>query len=103
MLSNEQPILKETMHNCVIGLIHDYELSCLVSIDDLKEHIRESIQYNECLDKDPVFRNNKDLKTKVYSLKDYADKRKSTDLTRFDYCPICGKKIDWKAIKCEGK
>lgn len=29
----------------------------------------------------------------------YCDKRTSTNLTQFNYCPLCGKKIDWKAIK----
>ncbi len=36
-----------------------------------------------------------------YTLKDYADRRKSTNLRRFEFCPICGKKIDWKKIKKE--
>ena len=42
---------------------------------------------------------NAPIKDKIYSLPDYCDKRKSTDLTQFNYCPLCGKKIDWKAIK----
>jgi hypothetical protein len=38
---------------------------------------------------------------KFYTLKDYCDMRKSTDLSRFKFCPYCGKKIDWKKIKRE--
>ena len=87
------------LHKCVIGLLHDYDATYLVSLDGLKEHIQENIQHNEWLNKDPVFKDCEELKSKVWSLSDYADKRKSTNLTRFDFCPECGKKIDWKAIK----
>lgn len=31
-----------------------------------------------------------------------AVNRKSTNLTRFDFCPYCGKKIDWKEIRENG-
>ena len=34
-----------------------------------------------------------------WMLKDYADGRKSTNLRRFKFCPECGEKIDWKAIR----
>lgn len=51
------------------------------SVAELKKFIAKYIEY------------------KTYSLSDYCDKRKSTDLTQFNYCPFCGKKIDWKAIK----
>ena len=87
------------MHKCVIGLLHDYDSTHLVSLDGLKEHIQESQGHNEWIDKDQVLKDCEELKSKVYSLKDYSDKRKATDLTRFDFCPECGKKIDWKAIK----
>ena len=83
------------LHKCVIGLLHDYDASYLVSLDGLKEHIQENIRHNEWLDNDPVFSDCEGLKSKVWSLNDYADKRKSTDLTRFDFCPNCGQAIDW--------
>ena len=37
-------------------------------------------------------------KESIYTLKDYSDRRKSTNITRFDYCPYCGEKIDWNKI-----
>ena len=86
-------------HNCVIGLLLAYEDTHLVTLDGLKEHIQENIRHNEWLDKDPVFRNHPEMKAKVTSLSDYADKRKSNDLTQFAFCPACGQKIDWKGIK----
>lgn len=87
------------MHKCVIGLLHDYDSTNLVSLDGLKEHIQSNRQQNEWIDKDPVLKDCEELKSKIYSLKDYADKRKATDLTRFDFCPECGQKIGWEAIK----
>ena len=37
----------------------------------------------------------------LHTLKQYADRRRSTDLTRFSFCPDCGKRIDWKSIAKE--
>ena len=66
---------------CCIGVLNDYEDTKIVTLSELKEHI----EYNS------VF--------KFWIFQDHCDKRKSTDLTRFNYCPLCGKKIDWKEIK----
>lgn len=61
-------------------------------IEEVKEHNR-GIVYE--LNLPPSFC------WKEYTLQDYADKRKSTNLIRFDFCPYCGRKIDWKKIKNE--
>ena len=75
-----------------IGVLWNYESTKIATIKDLKEHIeweKKRRQYSYGV----VFH------SELYSLSDYCDKRKNTDLHRFEYCPICGKKIDWKAIK----
>lgn len=36
-------------------------------------------------------------------IKNYFDKRKNTNFNRFNYCPYCGKKIDWKELKERSK
>ena len=69
-------------HECTIGVYYDYGNTQLVTVGELKGLIEDW----------PCF----------YSFKDYCDKRKSTNLTRFEFCPYCGKKIDWKKIKSEG-
>ena len=79
------------MHECVIGLIHDYDDTRIVTLEELKEHIQWEKE-----SRSPYFN------WKTHELSDYCDKRKNTDLTRFEFCPMCGKKIDWKAIKKEG-
>ena len=53
---------------------------------------------NRSLRGDPLLRDCKELYAKVFTLKQYADRRRSTDLTRFSFCPDCGKRIDWKSI-----
>lgn len=84
---------------CFIGLLHHYEYSELIDIEGLKAHIADKIEFNRSLDDDPVLRNAKHLRAKVWTLKSYGDWRKSTDLTRFYHCPVCGAKIDWDKIR----
>lgn len=84
---------------CVIGLLRHIDYSELVTLDKLKEHIADNIEYNKSLDDDPVLRNAKQLRAKVWTLKSYGDWRRNTNLTRFSYCPVCGNKIDWGEIR----
>lgn len=88
-------------HDCIIGLLHYCGHDELVTLNDLKKHIADSMEYNEYLKRDPYLHDAKELYRSVWSLKSYGDKRKSTDLTRFDCCPECGKAIDWGAIRKE--
>ena len=78
---------------CWIGVRYDYENTDLVTLADLKEHIES---HNGMVE---FWQTHGFPATKEKKLADYCDKRKSTDLTQFNYCPLCGKKIDWKAIK----
>ena len=78
---------------CWVGVLHDYDDTRVVDLKELKNNIQEQKEYAEWESK--MYGVNE----KYYTLADYCDKRKSTDLTRFNYCPLCGKKIDWKAIK----
>ena len=83
------------MADCIIGLLFETDYSELITLDELKCHIAERIAFNFECDKLGM----SEIKYKEYTLKDYADRRRSTNLTRFEYCPDCGKKIDWKAIR----
>lgn len=81
-------------HECVIGLMYYGEQ---VTISDLKSEISERRDWNRRLRENDIAPDY--IYKKEWTLKDYADKRKSTDLTRFNFCPECGKPIDWKAIR----
>lgn len=35
----------------------------------------------------------------TYTMADYTDRRKSTNITRFNYDPFTGEKIDWKLLR----
>ena len=82
------------MHECVIGIWNDYENTEQITALELKEKIEQEkslYEYSKkymdigILPPKPIY--------------DYLDKRKSTNLQRFDYCPYCGKKIDWKGLR----
>lgn len=88
-------------HDCIIGLLHHWEYSELVTLEELKQHIEDNRYYNQSLKDDSIFRDAKELYAKVYTLKSYGDKRKNTDLTRFNCCPECGKAINWEQIRKE--
>ena len=84
---------KKVMCDCWIGWFEEIDHSEWFTVKDLFQHIQKEKEYAEHL------KTKYGEDRKVFSLSDYCDKRKSTDLTRFNYCPLCGKKIDWKAIK----
>lgn len=85
-------------HECVIGLLGFCEGAELTTVTRLKDHIEERIEHNRYLREMGISLSSW-LFQKEWSLKDYCDKRRRTNLTRFDYCPECGRKIDWKQIK----
>ena len=79
----------------IIGLLHITEVSELVDIHQLKFHIQERREHNQsCRENGFEF-----LIWPEWTLRDYADRRKSTNLIRFKFCPECGEKIDWKALR----
>ena len=80
--------MKNTKHECIIGFINNFKKRDVVTLDGLKAHIIAN-----------RFAFNHSNRRSYYTLSDYCDKRKSVDMIRFDYCPICGRKIDWEAIK----
>ena len=86
-------------HECIIGLLHYIDYSDLVTMYELEQHIQDNIEQNEQLDRIPFLRNYPYLYNKWWSMRDYADKRIKTNLKRFDYCPVCGKKINWADIR----
>lgn len=88
-------------HECSIGLLDRYGFPDLVTLAELEEHIENRINNNNALKKRHPNIAQKFLYEEWY-LKDYADRRKSTNLEQFDFCPRCGKKIDWAKIRKEG-
>ena len=84
-------------HECVIGLIRVADDSEPTTVRGLQEHIAYRVSHNKEMKElgivaDWMF-------CKEWTIKDYTDKRKNTNLTRFDFCPECGKRIDWAAIR----
>ena len=76
---------------CIIGLYYDSEDAKLVTLKELKEEIKENKQYNEYMARN--YSGLSYVKLPEYSLRDYFDGRKSTNLTRFKHCPMCGRAL----------
>lgn len=75
-----------------IGLLWTHEGGRLVTLRELKEHIEDVKSLNRQLVLAGA------SARPVYTLREYADFRRSTDLSRVRYCPYCGEKINWKEI-----
>ena len=73
--------LEELECNHDIGLYADYSRDVLVTIDDVMAY-----QLNSC-----------------YTMQQLLDRRCSTNLHHFEYCPKCGAKIDWKQLRKDFK
>lgn len=85
------------VHECVIGLYQRWDERYLVTLEDLEEEIENNIKFAES------FADRHGCKPGyVYTLKDYGNRRKNTDLIRFTNCPYCGEQIDWKMIRSIG-
>lgn len=82
------------MHNCIIGILHEGYHGKLATLENLKEHIAEKEAFNRSCDATGFV----EVKVQEYTLKEYADRRRSTDMTPFLHCPECGARIDWKKI-----
>ena len=78
----------------IIGLYYEPDDNELVTLNDLKFRIDLCKWFNEQCTKNGIDY----LKNEEWTLKDYADKRRATNLTRFNYCPVCGDKIDLKKM-----
>lgn len=89
--------MKLSHDSCIIGLIRsNYEDSYLVTIIDLNKFINNNLELIKSFETDlPGYKHN----LKRWMINDYCDKRKSTNLIRFNYCPICGKQINWNEFK----
>ena len=78
--------------SCIIGEIIGYEDTRLVTLESLKAHIEACKRELESSGANNV---------RAWSLDDYCNKRKRTDLRRFTFCPICGKPIPWDDFRSE--
>lgn len=59
---------------CEIGIWYDFNEDRLITFKELNELYEQT----------------------VYTRQDYYDRIKSTNLLRFNFCPICGEKIIWE-------
>lgn len=82
-------------HKCFIGIYNDYENTNIVTCSELR--VISLSEWESYLKYKDVYKSMG--RNSPTPIEDYFDKRKNTELTRFDYCPICGKKINWNELK----
>ena len=88
-------------HKCIIAQWLDYEDTTLITFEDLLTKIQESNQtYEYALNNYGQDFVNNLMKKK--NIEDYFDGRKNTNINKFNYCPVCGKEINWKELKGRG-
>lgn len=71
---------------CKIGLFYDYDEADLVTLEDIKETEWYRVRYENS-------------KRELIPVSEFLDKY----IEQFDYCPYCGEKIDWKAMRRKAK
>lgn len=87
------------MHKHIVGLFGSQLGGELVTIPGIKEHIDQQLRFAALWNSDNVLGVTRTFR--VFSLADYCDTGKQTDLQRFNYCPICGYEIPWETIPNE--
>lgn len=88
----------EEIENHFIGQWLEYEHNELVTFKDLKRKVNKNNSTYEYAMKNYGEEFTKGLIKKI-NIKDYFDNRKNMNLIKFNYCPYCGEKIDWKELK----
>lgn len=88
---------------CIIGILNYCEGYDLATVDEVKKHIEDHHRFNEYLDEKYGNDNAwlKHIRKTEWTWKQYCDRRVNTDLTRFNHCPFCGERIDWRKLKNE--
>ena len=91
---------REGICNCRLGYFHDYNspefLYLNTYINQCKDNAKSVNSLNEY--KSQFYRSEWEEELKYIKPIDYLDKRKGMT-TLFNYCPECGKEIEWKLLK----
>jgi hypothetical protein len=89
------------VHTHIIGVLWYYEGSHLATFDDVVKSVKDTCTLREYFERG--FGKVPEGFSRAVPLEKYMDRRVSTNLERFDYCPFCGEKIDWKKLKERAK
>lgn len=85
--------------NCVIGVLTGDGSGQLMTFPSLLKHIERQQELNEMLsaEKTKVITDGMLRKpVQVFSVEDYLEGRKQTDMFRFSCCPICGHTLNFR-------
>ena len=79
--------------NCWVGTLNDYDQSDInnLMLSNIVERLKARSGHSKAM---KAF----DLAWERYEPKDYLDRRRGL-ATLFNYCPWCGKKINWTKVR----
>lgn len=86
-------------HDCIIGLFYDVDTDRLVTFGGVYYLTEKYRELQSLYRLDPIY--STIYHGKRYEFRDYFDRRKSVNMKRFEFCPMCGKKIDWTIMRKE--
>ena len=86
-------------HECVIGLLRRQCRQTLVTLPQLKRYVAEDAYVLEQVKRFPDMRYTEITLPRGYTSRDYCNRQLKTGLKYFEFCPECGKRIDWRLIK----
>lgn len=70
----------ENKCNHQICVWHDFENSSILTLQELQDKATDGCDIGD------------------WTIEDYINVHKDTNITRFSYCPQCGEKIDWNNL-----
>ncbi len=83
-------------HECSIGMLSHVEHGEVSTVSDIQKYVELQKEMVE-IDKS-IYPNGSRFKWNT-DITIYFDKRRSCNLERFNFCPHCGNKIDWKGLR----
>lgn len=89
--------MNETSCNHIIGIRYDYDNTDLIDVESLVKSVKEEHDmYSYCVENKLYhldFKHNP-----PHKIDDYFDRRNSL-FHRFNFCPYCGEKLNWKRLR----
>ena len=87
-------VIMKTTCNCWLGILNSYDQSESndLRINTIVEQLNERSELSKRLSIEF------DRSFMAFAPKDYIDRRRGL-AKLFNYCPLCGKKIEWKGIR----
>lgn len=93
------PKQSDPKHECTIGVLMRNSRNTLVTLPQLRRYVSEDAYVLGQAKLFPEIRLLNITLPRGYTIRDYCNRQLKTGLRHFEFCPGCGKKINWHLIK----